>query len=544
LKYAAKITLRPPLQLQHSITPPLQNSSAPSAYRTVNDEGRMANPLSNRLILVTGVTGYIGGRLVPRLLGMGTRVRCLARDASRLQGRAWLPDVELVVGDVLRPESLPDAMRGVAVAYYLVHSLGGGSDFSERDVTAARHFGSAAKNAGVERIIYLGGLGDPGKELSAHLRSRQDTGVALRESGLPVTEFRAGVIVGSGSLSFEMIRYLTERVPVMICPRWVYTRIQPIAIRNVLDYLVEALQVPESAGRTIEIGGADVITYGEMLTFYAEVRGLRRWLVPVPVLTPKLSSYWVHFVTPIPAKIARPLIAGLRNEIAVRDDLARRLFPAIQLLDYRNAVRLALEKLRADQVETSWSDALSTSQADAIPVMLTTHEGMIIEHRQIAVDASVEAIYRAFTGLGGNRGWLYMNWAWRIRGAVDRVFGGVGLRRGRRDADSLRAGEALDFWRVEAVEPTHLMRLRAEMKVPGRAWLQFEVKSQEHDTRPLLTQTAFFAPKGLLGLAYWYALYPIHSLIFRGMIQKLAQRAAAEKSGGNQPQIPPISQIR
>jgi uncharacterized protein YbjT (DUF2867 family) len=478
-----------------------------------------------RPVLVTGATGYIGGRLVPRLLQTGARVRCLARDASRLQGRPWRGDVELVMGDVLRPDSLSDVMRGVAVAYYLVHSLGAGSDFPERDVTAARYFGTAAKNAGVERIIYLGGLGDPGKALSAHLRSRHETGEALRESGVPVTEFRAGVIVGSGSLSFEMIRYLTERVPVMICPRWVYTRIQPIAVRTVLDYLVGALRVAGSAGRTIEIGGADVITYGEMLTFYAEVRGLRRWLVPVPVLTPKLSSYWVHFVTPIPAAIARPLIAGLRNEIIVRDDVARHLFPAIQPLDYRTAVKLALEKLRADKVETAWSDALSTSQPDATPVTLTTHEGMIIEHRQLAVDAPVEAIFRAFTGLGGTRGWLYMNWAWRIRGAFDRLCGGVGLRRGRRDADSVRVGEALDFWRVEAVEPRHLMRLRAEMKVPGKAWLQFEVKTQEHDTRPLLTQIAFFAPRGLFGLVYWYALYPIHSMIFGGMIQRVAKRA-------------------
>ena len=486
----------------------------------------MAASGERRPVLVTGATGYIGGRLVPRLLETGARVRCLARDASRLQGRPWRREVELVVGDVLRPDSLSDALHGVTVAYYLVHSLGAGSDFPERDVTAARRFGTAAKNAGVERIIYLGGLGDPGKALSAHLRSRHETGEALRESGVPVTEFRAGVIVGSGSLSFEMIRYLTERVPVMICPRWVYTQIQPISVRTVLDYLVEALRVASSADRTIEIGGADIITYGEMLTFYAEVRGLRRWLVPVPVLTPKLSSYWVHFVTPIPATIARPLIAGLRNEIIVRDDTARQLFPGIQPLDYRTAVKLALEKLRADKVETAWSDALSTSQPDTTPVTLTTHEGMIIEHRQLAVDAPAEAIFRAFTGLGGTRGWLYMNWAWRIRGAFDRLCGGVGLRRGRRDADSVRVGEALDFWRVEAVEPNHLMRLRAEMKVPGKAWLQFEVKAQEHDTRPLLSQIAFFAPKGLLGLVYWYALYPIHSMIFGGMIQRVAKRAA------------------
>jgi uncharacterized protein YbjT (DUF2867 family) len=460
-------------------------------------------------------------------------VRCLVRDVSRLQGRPWRGEVELVEGDVLQPDSLTAAMDGVEVAYYLVHSLGAGADFSERDVQAARNFGSAAQRAGVGRILYLGGLGDPATALSAHLRSRQLTGDALRESGRSVTEFRAGVIVGSGSLSFEMIRYLTERVPVMICPRWVYTRIQPIAVRNVLDYLIGALQVPASAGRIIEIGGSDVITYGEMLTFYAEVRGLRRWLVPVPVLTPKLSSYWVHFVTPIPAAIARPLIAGLRNEIIVHDDLARRLFPQIQPLDYRAAVKLALEKLDAHAVETAWSDALSTSQRDVQPVTLTTREGMIIEHRQLLIDAPVDAIFRAFTGLGGTRGWLYMNWAWRIRGALDRLCGGVGLRRGRRDGTDLRVGEALDFWRVEAIEPGRLLRLRAEMKVPGKAWLQFEVTVQDHEARPLLTQTAFFAPKGLAGLAYWYLLYPIHGLIFGGMIRSLAARALTlARNGG------------
>jgi uncharacterized protein YbjT (DUF2867 family) len=481
--------------------------------------------LNQQPVLVTGVTGYIGGRLVPRLLETGARLRCLARDASRLQGRGWRGDIELVVGDVLRPESLAEAMHGVVSAYYLIHSLGAGSDFAERDVMAARHFGAAAKSAGVKRIIYLGGLGDSGTALSPHLRSRQETGDALRESGVPVTEFRAGVIVGSGSLSFEMIRCLTERLPVMVCPRWVYTRIQPIAVDTVLDYLVESLHVPESAGRTIEIGGADVITYAEMLTVYAEVRGLRRWLIPVPVLTPKLSAYWVHFVTPIPAAIAKPLIAGLRNEILVRDNVARCLFPAIQPSDYRTAVRIALEQLRADKVETAWTGALSTSQAGP-PVMLTSEAGMIIEQRQITIDASAETIFRAFAGLGGARGWLYLNWAWRLRGGLDRLCGGVGLRRGRRDADSVRVGEALDFWRVEAVEPNQLVRLRAEMKVPGKAWLQFEVKPLDPEPGVLLTQTAIFAPKGLLGFVYWYALYPIHSLIFRGLIQKLAKRAA------------------
>ena len=392
---------------------------------------------------------------------------------------------------------------------------------------AAQSFGYAARAAGVARIIYLGGLGESGEALSEHLRSRQATGEALREAGVPVTEFRAGVIVGSGSLSFEMIRYLTERVPMMICPRWVYTRVQPIAIRNVLDYLLAALEVPATTGEVIEVGGADVVTYGEMLTAYAEVRGLRRWLLPVPVLTPRLSSYWVHLVTPIPAVIARPLIDGLRNEIVVRDHRARVLFPAIEPLDYRTAVQLALEKLEGGDVETTWSDALSTNRGQTAPVTLTTREGMILEQRQLPVAASAESIFGAFTSLGGKRGWLYMNWAWRIRGAIDRLCGGVGMRRGRRDAHNLRVGDALDFWRVEAVEPNHLLRLRAEMKVPGKAWLEFEVRAAAGNAPPLLSQTAVFAPKGLAGLAYWYLLYPVHALIFRGMIRQIAAASAS-----------------
>ena len=476
-------------------------------------------------MLVTGATGYIGGRLVPRLLEAGFRVRCIVRDVTRLQGRAWAPETEQIQGDVLQKEALSEAFQGIDVAYYLVHSLGAGTDFSDRDLQAACNFGVEARRQGVQRIIYLGGLGDPSSELSQHLRSRQQTGDALRESGVPVTEFRAGVIVGSGSLSFEMIRYLTERVPVMICPRWVYTRIQPIAIRNVLEYLVAALRVEQSAGKIIEIGGADVVTYGEMLTAYAEVRGLSRFLVPVPVLTPRLSSYWVHFVTPIPASIARPLIAGLRNEIVVRGDLAQRLFPGIHPLDYRTSVKLALERLEAHGVETAWSDALSTSQRGAPLVTLTTHEGMIIERRQLMVDAETDSLFRSFTALGGTQGWLYMNWAWQIRGALDRLLGGVGLRRSRRDPQELRVGEALDFWRVEAINPGEMLRLRAEMKVPGKAWLQFEVRSTPGDGRCTLTQTAYFAPKGLWGLVYWYALYPIHGLIFGGMIRRVAERA-------------------
>ena len=484
--------------------------------------------MNRSMVLVTGATGYIGGRLVTRLLEQGHRVRCLARDPVRLQGRAWLSAVDVVAGDVLDPSTLAPAMRDVGAAYYLVHSLGGGADFHERDLRAAANFAAAARDAGVERIVFLGGLAASSEGLSEHLRSRQETGDALRGAGVPVTEFRAGVIVGSGSLSFEMIRYLSERLPVMVCPRWVYTRTQPIGIREVIEYLAAALTVPDSTGRILEIGGADVVTYGDMMKIYAEVRGLRRWLLPVPVLTPRLSSYWVNVVTPIPGAIARPLVEGLRNESLVHDDTARRLFPGITPVRYRTSVERALARLQAQQVETAWSDALSSSQGDVAPVTLTVQEGMTIERRQRVVAAGAPAVFRVFTGLGGARGWLYMNWAWRLRGFFDKLIGGVGLRRGRRHPDEVRVGDALDFWRVEEVVPDRMLRLRAEMLVPGKAWLQFDVAPRDDGTS-LLTQTAFFASKGLGGWLYWYALYPVHAFIFSGMIRRVAERAVTSR---------------
>lgn len=486
----------------------------------------MDNPVATDppLILATGATGYIGGRLVSRLLEEGYRVRVLVRDPARLQGRPWVDRVETAIGDVLQAETLHEALQDVSIAYYLIHSMMGGQDFHDRDLRAARNFSTIAREAGVQRLVYLGGLGDPDSDLSEHLRSRQETGDALREAGLPVTEFRAAVIVGSGSLSFEMIRYLTERLPVMVCPKWVYTRTQPISIHNMLDYLLACLKTSESSGEIIEIGGADIVTYQEMMLGYARARGLRRYMLPVPVLTPRLSSYWVHLVTPIPATIAQPLIKGLHNENIVRSETARQLFPDIHPVDYQTAVEQALDQLNAGNVETAWTDALVSSQGDVPPVVLTTQEGMILERRQLIVRASPAAVFRAFTGLGGKRGWLYLNWAWEVRGAMDRLVGGVGLRRGRRDPDEVRVGDALDFWRVEAVEPDRLLRLRAEMKVPGRAWLQFQVHPQP-DGSSVLSQTAFFAPKGLFGLLYWYLLYPIHSLIFSGMIRRIGDRA-------------------
>ena len=480
--------------------------------------------MENMLVLVTGVTGYIGGRLVPRLIEAGYRVRVLVRDRERLQGRTWLDQVDVVEGDVLDPASLLTVLSGVNAAYYFIHSMSGSVDFDQRDLQAAHNFSDAARTNGVERIIYLGGLGDPQAELSKHLRSRQQTGQALSESGVPVTEFRAAIVVGSGSISFEMIRYLTERVPLMVCPRWVFTRVQPIAIDDVLSYLIAALETPESVGRVIEIGGSEVITYGDMMLGYARVRGMRRLLVPVPVLTPRLSSYWVHLVTPIPAGIARPLIDGLRNEVIVREPVAREIFPNIKPMDYQSAVSLALDDLEARRIETSWSDALVNSQGDIVPVALSTQEGMIFERRQQIVAAHPATVFKMISRLGGRTGWLYFNWAWQLRGWVDRLVGGVGLRRGRRDPEMIRIGDAIDFWRVEALETDKRLLLRAEMKLPGRAWLQFEALPYEvGQTR--LVQTAFFAPKGLSGLAYWYGLYPIHRIIFAGMIRNLAQRA-------------------
>lgn len=480
-----------------------------------------------RRVLVSGATGYVGGRLIPLLLERGYQVRVLARDVDRLAGRSWRDQVEVAVGDVLDPATLPAAMEDVDAAYYLIHSMRRHADFGERDLRAARNFAGAAAGQGVGRIIYLGGLGDADAGLSEHLRSRQETGAALREAGVPVTEFRASILVGAGSVSFEMIRNLTERLPVMICPHWVYTRTQPIAVDDALSYLTAALETPESTGRIIQIGGSNVLTYADMMLEYARVRGLRRSILPVPVLTPRLSSYWVHLVTPIPSDIAQPLIQGLGVEVIVTDDLARRLFPQIMPVDYETAVRRALESLETGAIESSWSDALVSSQGDIVPVSLSAQDGMLIERRQREVEAPANLVYAECASLGGRTGWLAFNPLWRARGAVDRLVGGVGFRRGRRHPSDLRVGDAVDFWRVEALEPGRLLRLRAEMKVPGRAWLQFEAEGLGPDRTGLL-QTAYFAPKGLSGVLYWYGLYPIHGFLFSRLIRIVAERATAK----------------
>lgn len=477
-------------------------------------------------ILVTGATGYIGGRLVPGLLEAGYAVRCLVRDVERLQGYPWLDKVEVFQGNALDPQSLVTAMKGCSFAYYLIHGMQGGKVNAARDLQAAHNFAGAAEETGIERIVYLGELVDSTKSLSPYLRSRHETGYILRQGQVPVTEFRSGMIVGAGSVMFEMIRYLTEREPILICPRWFFSIAQPIAISDVLAYLIATLKTPASLGKLIEVGGETRLTYADMLLGYARERGLRRFLIPTPIYAPRLSAYWVHMVTPIHWRAIRPMIEGLHTDSFVHDDLAHNLFPHIRPLDFQTSVRLALGNLQSDTIETSWSDALVTSAGDVIPYTLTEQEGMMIERRKILVDISPETVFRAYAGLGGERGWLYLNWVWVIRGWLDKLFGGVGLRRGRRHSDEIRIGESLDFWRVETVEPYKLLRLRAEMKVPGKAWLQFESIPMEKG-RTLLTQTAYFAPRGLSGLIYWYGLYPIHTFIFSGMVRKIAERAVS-----------------
>ncbi|MFB7734378.1 SDR family oxidoreductase [Streptomyces sp. NPDC056112] len=485
--------------------------------------------------LVTGATGYIGGRLVPELLDAGHRVRCLARSPGKLRDHPWAARTEVVRGDVTDPESVAAALRDVDVAYYLVHALGTGKNFEETDRRAAHVFGERARAAGVRRVVYLGGLtptGVPRQELSPHLRSRAEVGRILLASGVPTTVLRAAVIIGSGSASFEMLRYLTERLPVMVTPSWVGTRIQPIAVRDVLRVLVGSARMPAEVNRAFDIGGPDVLTYRDMMLRYAAVAGLpRRVIVPVPVLTPRLSSHWIGLVTPVPAAIARPLAESLRHEVVCREhDILRYVpDPPGHPIGFDEAVRLALRRVRDAQVTTRWSSAsVPGAPSDPLPTDPGWAGGSLYtDRRERTVDAPPEALWRVVEGIGGDHGWYSFPLAWALRGGLDRLAGGVGLRRGRRDAQRLRAGDSLDFWRVEEIEPGRLLRLRAEMRLPGLAWLEMRVGTDARG-RTLYRQRAVFHPHGLLGHAYWWSVSPFHALVFGGMARNIAGAAAEQ----------------
>ncbi|MFJ2236371.1 SDR family oxidoreductase [Streptomyces sp. NPDC087859] len=483
--------------------------------------------------LVTGATGYIGGRLVPELLTEGHRVRCLARSPGKLRDHPWAGETEVVRGDVLDSAAVAEAMRGIDVAYYLVHALGTGATFEETDRRAARIFGEQARAAGVRRIVYLGGLtpkGVPERELSPHLRSRAEVGRILLASGVPTTVLRAAVVIGSGSASFEMLRYLTERLPVMVTPSWVRTRIQPVAVRDVLRALVGSARMPAEVNRTFDIGGPDILTYREMMNGYAAVAELpRRIILPVPVLTPGLSSHWVGLVTPVPAAIARPLAESLRHEVVCHEhDIARYVpDPPGHPLGFDEAVRLALQRVRDAQVVTRWSSAsFPGAPSDPLPTDPDWAGGSLYtDVRELPVDASRPDLWRVIEGIGGDNGWYSFPLAWAVRGRLDRLVGGVGLRRGRRDAARLRVGDSLDFWRVEEIEPGRLLRLRAEMRLPGLAWLEMCAETDD-DGRTRYRQRALFHPRGLLGHAYWWSVSPFHAAVFGGMARNIARTAA------------------
>ncbi|MCQ8195133.1 SDR family oxidoreductase [Streptomyces rugosispiralis] len=491
-----------------------------------------------RRCLVTGATGYIGGRLVPELLAAGHRVRCVARSPEKLRDQPWAGRVETVRGDVTDEESVRAAMEGVDVAYYLVHALGTGSGFEETDRRAARIFGERARAAGVRRIVYLGGLtpkGVPECALSPHLRSRAEVGRVLLDCGVPTAVLRAGVIIGSGSASFEMLRYLTERLPVMVTPRWVRTRTQPIAVRDVLRLLVGCATLPDEVHRAFDIGGRDVLTYRAMMRRYARVTGLRRRLiVPVPVLTPGLSSLWVGLVTPVPGAIARPLVESLRHEVVCAErDITRYVpDPPGGPLGVDRALELALRRIRDAEVATRWSSAATPgAPSDPLPTDPDWSGGSLYQdRRERAVDASPEDLWRVVEGIGGENGWYSLPLAWALRGWIDTLVGGVGLRRGRRDAARLRVGDSLDFWRVEEVLPPHLLRLRAEMRLPGLAWLEMAV---DRDARggAVYRQRALFHPRGLAGHLYWWSVAPWHALVFGGMARNIAVRAERGEAG-------------
>lgn len=484
-------------------------------------------------MLLTGASGYVGGRLLRRLEARGVPVRCLARRPEFLSSRVG-PATEVVYGDVLLEESLRPALQGVDVAYYLVHSMATASaeGFEAQDRQGALGFARAARASGVRRIVYLGGLGDEDAELSPHLRSRHEVGRALRSAGVPVIELRASVVIGSGSLSFEMLRSLVERLPVMLTPHWLRVRAQPIAIADVLAYLEAALGLETDESRIYEIGGAERVSYGELMKEYARARGLRRLLIPVPVLTPRLSSLWLGLVTPLYARVGRVLIESICHETVVRDDRALRDF-AVEPMGVREALASALANEDREFAETRWSDAISSGGTD--PGLFGSYGGVqrgrrIADSRACELPVPPAQVFAPVRRIGGRTGWYAHDGLWRLRGLIDLLLGGVGARRGRRDPEHPCVGDTVDWWRVEEYVPDRLLRLRAEMKLPGRAWLEFEVSPSPAGST--LRQTAVFDPAGLAGLLYWYGVYPLHAVVFRGMLAGIARAARGETAQG------------
>jgi uncharacterized protein YbjT (DUF2867 family) len=482
--------------------------------------------------LVTGATGYIGGRLVPELLAAGHRVRVMTRSPERVRDHPWSGRVDIVRADAADPGQVAAACAGVDVVYYLIHALGSGPAFEETDRRTAQVMAKAAHEAGVGRLVYLGALEPEGEEMSPHLRSRTEVAEILLASGVPTAVLRAAVVLGSGSASFEMLRYLTERLPVMVTPRWVHSRIQPVAVRDVLRYLVGCARLPASVHRCFDIGGPDVMNYAEMMQRYAAVAGLpRRRILPVPFFTPSLSSHWVGLITPVPAGIARPLVESLRNTVVCREhDIARYVpDPPEGLLGFDEAVQLAVQRVRASAVTTRWSGAsVPGAPSDPLPTDPDWAGGSLyVDERTRATTAEPGALWRVVEGIGGDAGWYSFPLAWEVRGWLDRLVGGVGLRRGRRDPDDLYVGDALDFWRVEELQEGRLLRLRAEMRLPGLAWLEFHVEHDATGGGTVLRQRATFAPRGLAGHLYWWAIAAFHGVVFGGMIRGITRAAEA-----------------
>jgi uncharacterized protein YbjT (DUF2867 family) len=471
--------------------------------------------MTRPLILVTGASGYIASRLIPRLLEQGYLVRAMARRPEQLAARSWANRVELVRGDITVPSTLEDALNGVHTAYYLVHNMTIGRGYMRIEIEGAHNFALAAERAGIEQIIYLGGLADPNdKRLALHLRSRMETGEMLRRGKVPVTEFRAGVIAGSGSISFEMIRFMAEALPVIIGPTWLRNKAQPIATENVIDYLIAALENTDKQSRIFEIGGNEISTYGDLMLQYARIRGLKRKLLMLPGIPLWLMAMGVEKITPVPRRIAYALIGGLANDSVVQHDDAQRIFPNIKLINFEDASTNALSHLSPSSMERVWEGL----DRGAVRVK---HEGFFIDYRRIDINASPESIYQVITSLGGGRGWLYANWLWQFRGWMDQRLGGLGLR--GRSNSLLKENSLVDYYRVEAIDPNRFLRLYSELRAPGDGWMEWRIETIE--SKCLLTQTAFFAPRGLPGFLYWHLLDPLHRLVFRGLIQAIKHRS-------------------